>query len=133
MGSGLSFDASSEVFGGEDLDLAVGSGKGRGGSSSVREEWVKRVGPQRERDGGDSFLATTDSIKQQYFTAVCALKHTRISYKPAIFMDGGLSFHASSEVYGGESLDLAVGSGELDRGSGSVWGEGMKRARPQRE
>ena len=48
-------------------------------------------------------------------------------------MDGGLSFHASSEVYGGESLDLAVGSGELDRGSGSVLGERMKRARPQRE
>ena len=39
------------------------------------------------------------SIKQQYRTAFCALKHTRSSYKPAIYMDSGLSFDASSEVF----------------------------------
>ena len=45
--------------------------------------------PQREQDGVDSFLATTDSnIKQEYRTALCGLKHTRSSYKPAIYMDG---------------------------------------------
>ena len=67
---GLSFDASSEVFGGEELALAVGSGKVKGGSRSVWEERTKRAGPQREQDGGDPFLATTDSfIRQQHRTA----------------------------------------------------------------
>ena len=97
--SGLSFDDSSGVYGGEDLALEVGSGKVRGGSSSDWEEGVKMAGSQREQDGGDSFLATADSIKQQYRTAFCALKHTRSSYKPAIYMDSGLSFDASSEVF----------------------------------
>ena len=67
----------------EDLDLAVGSGKLKGGSGSVLGKGVKRAGPQRERDGGDSFLATTDSVRQQHRTAFCALKHTRSSYKTA--------------------------------------------------
>ena len=121
-------------MGGKDLTLAVGSGKLMGGRGSVLGKGVKRAGSQKERDGGDSFLATTDtSIKQQYRTAFCALKHTRISYKPAIFMDSGLSFDASSEVYGGEDLDRAVGSSKLKGGSGDVLGEGMKRAGPQRE
>ena len=111
MDSGLSFDASSGVYGGEDLALAVGSGKLKGGSSSVLGGEVKRVEPQRERDGGDSFLATADSIKQQNRTAFCALKHTRSSYKLAIYMDSGLLFDASSEVYGGEDLALAAGGG----------------------
>ena len=62
MDNGLSFDASSEVHGGKDLDLAVRSGKLKGGSGSVLGKGMKRAGPQRERDGGDSFLATTDSI-----------------------------------------------------------------------
>ena len=65
---------------------------------------MKRAGPQREQDGGDSFPATTDSIEQQYRTAFCALKHTRSSYKTVIFMDDGLSFDASSEVYAGEGF-----------------------------
>ena len=64
MYSGLSFDASSEVFGGQDFALAVGSGKVGGGSSSVWEEGVKRAEPQRERDSGNPSLATADgSIK----------------------------------------------------------------------
>ena len=113
--------------------LAVGSGKGRGGSSSVWEEAVKGAGPQKERDGGGYFPATADSIKQQYRTAFCALKQTRSSYKPAIYVDSGLSFDASSGVYGGEDLALAVGSGKVRGGSSSVLGEGMKRAGPQRE
>ena len=69
MGSGLSFNASSEVYWGKDLDLAVGSGKLKGGSGSVLGEGVKRAGPQRDRDGVDYFLATTDSIRQQHRTA----------------------------------------------------------------
>ena len=126
MDCGLSFDASSEVYGREGSALAVGSGKLMGGRGGVLGEGVKRAGSQRERDGGDSFLATTDtsSIKQQYRTVSCALKHTRSSYKPAIFMDSGWSFDAFSEVYGGEDLDRAVGSGKLKGGSGSVWGRG---------
>ena len=60
-------------------------------------EGVKRAGTQRERDGGGSFLATTDSIRQQHRTAFCALKNTRSNYKPAIYdVDSGLSFDASS-------------------------------------
>ena len=119
MDSGLSFDASSEVFGGGDLALAAGSSKVRGGSSRVWEEGVKKAEPQRERDSGDSFLATTDgSIKQQYRPAFCALKHTRSSCKPAIYyMDSGLSFDAFSEVFGGEDLALATG-GDRARGTG---------------
>ena len=85
MDSGLSFDASSEAHGGEDLDRAVGSGGLKGGSGSVLREGMKRAGPQRERDGGDSFLATADGIRQQHRTAFCALKHTRSSYKAAIY------------------------------------------------
>ena len=74
-------------------------------------------------------------IPQQYRTAFFALKNTRSSYKPAMFMDtsSGLSFDASSEVYGGEDLDRAVGSGKLKGGRGSVWGEGMKRGQGHRE
>ena len=72
MGSGSSFDAFSEVCGWEDLALAVGSGNLKGGSGGVFGEGAKREGPQRERDGGDSLLATTDSIRQQYRTAFCA-------------------------------------------------------------
>ena len=87
MDSGSSFDAFSEVYGGEGLALAVGSGKVRGGRGSVFGEGAKRAGSHREQDGGDSFPATTDSsIKQQYRTAFCALNHTRSSYKPAIIM-----------------------------------------------
>ena len=90
-----------------DFALAVGSGKVRDGSSSVFGGGVKRAGPQRERDGVDS---TTDSIRQQHRTAFCALKHTRSSYKPAIYyVDSGLSFDASSEVYRGKDLALAAG------------------------
>ena len=69
MGSGLPSDASSEVFGGEELALAVGSGKLKGGSGGVWKERIKRAGPQRERDGRYFFLATTDSIRQQCCTA----------------------------------------------------------------
>ena len=81
------------MYGGEDLDLAVGNGKLKGGSGSVLGEGMKRAGSQRERDGGDSFLATADGIRQQHRTAFCALKHTRIGYKVAIYyVDSGLSF-----------------------------------------
>ena len=99
---GLSFDASSGVYGGKHSALAVGSGKVRGGRGSVLGEGVKRAGSQREQDGRNSFLDTTDtSIKQQYRKVFCALNHTHSSHKPAINVDSGLSFDASSEVYGG--------------------------------
>ena len=100
---------------------------------SMRGGGVLMAEPQREREGGDSFLATADSIEQQYRTAFCALKYTRSSYKLAIYMDSGLSFDASLKVYGGEDLALAVGSGKLKGGRGSVFGEGVKRAGSHRE
>ena len=100
---------------GEDLALAVGSGKVRGGSGSALGKGVKRAGPQRERDGGDDFLPTTDSIRQ-HRTAFCALQHTRSSYKPAIhYVNSGLSFDASSKVYKGEDLALAAEGGRARR------------------
>ena len=134
VGSGLSCHASSEVFEGEELTLAVGSGKVKGGSGSVWKERMKRAGPQRERDGGDSFRATTDNSRQQCCTAFRALKNTRSSYKPAVYyMDSGLSFGASSGVYGGADSVLAVGSDKGRGGSSSVWEEGVKRAGSQRE
>ena len=53
----------------------------------------------------DRFLATTDSIRQQHRTAFCALKHTRSSYKPAVYyVDSELSFDVSSQVYGGKDF-----------------------------
>ena len=62
------------------------------GKGSVLGEGVRRAGSQREQNGGDAFPDTTDtSIRQQYRTAFCALKHTRSSYEPAINMDSGLS------------------------------------------
>ena len=77
---------------------------------------LKRAELQRERDGGVSFLDTVDSgIQQQYRTAFWVLNHKRSSYKPAIYIDSGLSFDASSEVFGGERLALAVGGGKVRR------------------
>ena len=85
---------------------------GRAGITLMRGRGFIMAKPQREQDGGDSFPAMTDSsIKQQYRTAFCTLKHMRSSCKPAIYMDSGLSFDASSEVYGWEDMALAVGSG----------------------
>ena len=133
MGSGLSFDASSGVFGGEEVALAVGIGKVKGGSGRVWKERMKRAGPQRERDGGDSFLATTDSIRQQYCTAFCALKHARSSHKPAVhYMDSGLSFGASPGVYRGEDSALAVEVARVGVGA-VVFGRNGLRGQDHRE
>ena len=60
---GLSFDDSSEVFEGGVFALAVGNGKVRDGSGSASEEGVTRAEPQRERNGGVSFLATTNTSR----------------------------------------------------------------------
>ena len=70
----------------------------------------------------------------QHRTAFCALKHTRSSYKPAIYMDdNGLSFNASSEVFRGKDLAFTVGGGKVRTGSSTVWEGGMKRAHLQTE
>ena len=123
--SGLSFDASSEVYAGEDLALAVGSGKREGGRLSCDfGEVVKRAGSQRQRDGGNSVPATAQGIKQRYRTAFCALKHTRSSDKPTTFMDNGLSFNASSAVYGGEDLALRLKVARIGVGAVVFSGEG---------
>ena len=64
LGSGSPFDASSEVHGGKDLavTVAVGCDKVRGGSCRVWGEGVTRTELlQKEREGGDSLLASTDS------------------------------------------------------------------------
>ena len=69
--------------------------------ASIERGGMKRAELQRERDGGDSFLDTVDSgTRQQCRTSFCALKHTRSSYKPAIYMDSGLSFDAPSKALG---------------------------------
>ena len=66
---GLPFDAPSEVFGGGDLAVAVGGGKARVGSSGVEGEGLYQEESQRARNGGDTFLDTTDSsIRRQYRT-----------------------------------------------------------------
>ena len=107
MDSGLSFDASSEVFWGEDLALAARSGKVRIGSRSVWEKGVKRVEPRRERDGGDSFIATTDSsIKQQYHTAFCALKHMRSSANQPFILTVGSHSMIIRKCLGGRPWPL---------------------------
>ena len=59
--------------------------KVRDGSGSGWGEGVKREALQRERDCGDSFLATTDSsIQRQYHTAFCALR-AAITNQPFIW------------------------------------------------
>ena len=127
MDSGLPFDASSEGYGGEDLDRAVGSGKLNGATGSVLGEEMKRAGPQGERDGEDSFLATTDSIKQQYHTVFCCvLQQTRSSYKPAICVDSVLSFDASSGVYGGRTRPLRLEVERLGVGAAVFSGDGLR-------
>ena len=51
-------------------------------------EGVRKAGSQRERGSGDSFLATADSIRQQYRSAFnCALKHTRRKLQTSLFIN----------------------------------------------
>ena len=75
MDSGFLVDASSGVLGKEDCALQVGGGRVRGtgseGSGSTWREGLenKVEEPQRERDGGDSLLGTTEtSTYQQHRT-----------------------------------------------------------------
>ena len=134
MGSGFLVDASLGVLGGEDWALAIGGGRVRGtggkGSGSMWREGIdnKVEELQRERDGRDSLLGTTDSssVDQQHRTTFCALKHARSSYKPTISMGIGFLADASSGMLGGEDWALAVGGGRV-RGTGgsSMWGEGL--------
>ena len=77
---------------------------------------MTRAELQKEREGGDSLLATTgSSIMQQHRTTFHALKHTRSTYKPAINQDSGLTFDASSEVRGGRDLALVALGGRVKR------------------
>ena len=81
--------------GGEDWALAVGGGRVRGtrsksSNSMLGEGWEEVEKLQRERDGTDSLMRTTEtSVDQQHRTTFCALKHARSSNKPAISMDSG--------------------------------------------
>ena len=89
--------------GGGTWPLWFGGGKAKDGRNRVWGEGATTVELQKERDGGDSLLATTDSSirRQRHTTFFCALKHTRSGYKLAIYLDSGLSLDASSEVHGG--------------------------------
>ena len=83
----------------------------RGGNSGVWGDGVTRTGLQEERDGENSLLATTDrSTRQQYRATFCTFKNTRSSYKPAIYLDSGLSLDTSSDVHrgGGGVLRLCM-------------------------
>ena len=107
--------------------LGVGRGSGFG-------EGVKRAGSQREQDGRDTFLDTTEtSIKQQDRKVFCALNLTRSRYKQTFMCVVGCRSMPLWKCLGGKNLVLAVGSGKVKVGSGSVWKERMKRAGPQRE
>ena len=131
----MSFDASSEVHEGEDLALAVGSGKVRGGSSNILGGEVKRAGPQREQDGGNSFVAKTDSIKQQYRTAVLRVEtHTQqLQNQPFIWITGCRPV-LLCKCMGGRTWPLRLEVASLKvREVGIVFGEGVKRAGSQRE
>ena len=109
-----------KCFGGRTWPLRLEVARLGVGAVAVFEGRGWRVQSRRERDGGDSFLATTDSIRQQYRTAFCALKQKRSSYNPAIYMVSRLSFDAPSKVFWGEDFALAlegVGPGEQGRTS----------------
>ena len=135
MDSGFLVDDSSGVFGKEDWALAVGGGRVRGrGSKSSNSMWgegleeVEKL--QRERDGRDSLIGTTDSsVDQQHRTTFCALKHARSSNKPAISMDSGCLVDASSGVLRKEDWALAVGGGRArgtESNSSGMWREGLE-------
>ena len=109
--SGLPFDASSEVHGGGDLALAVGGCKVRGENSS--RVWGKGV---------------TAIIPHN----LLRVKNTRSSFKPAIYLNSGLSLDASSKVHGGEDFALEVGGGKVRSGNSRVWDGGVTRAELQK-
>ena len=90
------------------------------------EERMKRAGPQRERDGGGPFLATADSIKQQYPTAFCALRHTRSCYKPAIYHMNlaGCRSMPLRKCMGGGTWPLRLEVASLRVGAVVFWGRG---------
>ena len=53
---------------------------------------------------------------KQLLIRVRPASKTHSSYKPAIHMDSGLSFDASSDVFEGEGLALWVGEGNVKEG-----------------
>ena len=111
---------------GEDIALAVGDGKDTGGSSRVRWEGVTRAELQKERGGGNSPLATTNSgIGQQHRTSFCRLKQIRSGYNPAIYLDRvWLSFDASPELHGGRTRPLRLEVTRLGMGTEVFDGRG---------
>lgn len=75
----------SEVHRREDFAFAVGGGMVKDGNSRARGEGAMRAELQKERDGGNSLLATADSsIRQQHSITFSTLKHTGSSCNPAI-------------------------------------------------
>ena len=110
---------------GEDLALAVGGSKVRGGRGGVCGEGAKRAGSQREQDGGDSFPDTTDSsVEQQYRTVFCALKHTRSSYKPAVLRMADCRSMPLRKCMGGRTWPLPLEVARLGVGEVVFWGRG---------
>ena len=106
------------------MALAVGDGRVSSGKSSGIISWGAGGGEgiplQRKQDGGKTLLGTTcGSIEQVSRKTFCALKHTRSSHYPAIYLDSGLSFDASLEVFWGRGP--GVGS---NRWQGTVVGGG---------
>ena len=65
MDSGSSFDASSEVFAGGDLPLAVGSGNVSGGNNVFGGGGEREVKTAERARRWDSFLDTVDSSIEQ--------------------------------------------------------------------
>ena len=77
----MSFDASLEMYRGEDLALAVEGGRVLRGISSGIIGWGAGGGegtslqPLRKQDGGETLLGMTDSgTRQLHRTTFCALK-----------------------------------------------------------
>ena len=57
----------------------------------------------------------TEGVHLTFFEALSSPWLITIAVKPAIYMDSGLSFDASSEVFGGEDLALVAGGGRARR------------------
>lgn len=89
----------------------------------------ERAELQTEGHDGDSLLSSTDvSIRQQYRTTFCALKHTCSSYNQVVYLGSGSWLDSSSGVHEGEGMALAVGGGKARGENSRVKLEGVTKA-----